>query len=110
VYDYLPFTKPSLYFELKRVNATTWRPPDLGTYLLGVSGFMFSYMITGKKWYKYMPFLMVVFLSVVSKSRTALVAIFIQLLFLMYLSYRYYPSFRRWVNKALVVLFFFLTT
>jgi len=34
IFDYLPFTKPTLYFELTRVNATAFRPPDLGIYLI----------------------------------------------------------------------------
>lgn len=103
LYDYLPFTKPSLYFELKRVNATGWRPPDLGLYLISISGFMFSYILTQKKWYKYFPFLIVVFLSIVSKSRTALIAVFLQLLFLGYFSYQKYRLFRIIFTKSLLL-------
>jgi len=106
IFDYLPFTKPTLYFELTRVNATAFRPPDLGIYLICICGFMFSYVLTEKKWYKYLPLVIVIFLSIVSKSRTALVTVFLQVLCLVYLSYKNYSSFRRFFNKA--VLFFIL--
>jgi O-antigen ligase len=105
-FDYLPFTKPSLYFTLSRVNATAWRPPDLGSYLIAISGFMFSYILTEKKWYKYIPFFLVIFLSLVSKSRTALVAVLLQLLFLGYLSYKNYRIFRKVFVKLLVLFLF----
>ncbi len=107
-FDYLPFTEPYLYFETTRVNATAWRPPDLAIYLISISGFMFSYILTEKKWYKYVPFLIVVFLSIVSKSRTALVAVFLQFLFLGYFSYKNYRLFRNIFNKAVFVFLFML--
>ena len=107
-FDYLPFTKPSLYFELSRVNATAWRPPDLGIYLISISGFMFSYIITEKRWHKYFPFLIVIFLSIVSKSRTALVAVFLQFLLLAYFSYKNHSIFRKVFNKSILFFIFFL--
>lgn len=103
-FDYLPFTKPTLYFEMSRVNATAWRPPDLGVYLISISGFMFSYILTEKKWQKYLPFLIVIFLSFVCKSRTSLVAIFFQILFLIYFSYKNYSMFRKIFNKVIFSL------
>ncbi|WP_179318730.1 O-antigen ligase family protein [Winogradskyella helgolandensis] len=104
LFDYLPFTRPTLYFELKRVNATAWRPPDLGIYVISISGFIFSYILTNKKWYRFIPFLLVIFLSIVSKSRTALVTVFLQLIFLGYFSYKNYPIFRNVCKKIMISL------
>ncbi|WP_179349435.1 O-antigen ligase family protein [Winogradskyella pacifica] len=104
LFDYLPFTRPTLYFELKRVNATAWRPPDLGIYVISISGFIFSYILTNKKWYRFIPFLLVIFLSVVSKSRTALVTVFLQLIFLGYFSYKNYYLFRNIFRKIVILL------
>lgn len=109
LFDYFPFTETSLYFVLSRVNAVSIRPPDLGMYLISISAFMFSYILTEKKaLLKYIPFLMVVFLAYASKSRTALVTVFIQILVLIYWGYKNYPTFRVLLNRGLLIGLFFV--
>jgi hypothetical protein len=110
LFDYFPFTETKLLFALARVNATSIRPPDLGMYLISISGFMFSYILTEKKsmLLKYFPFLMVVFLAYASKSRTALVTVFAQIIILIYWGYKNYPTFRVLMNRGLLIGLFFI--
>lgn len=110
LFDYFPFTEAKLYMSLSRVNATAVRPPDLGMYLISISGFMFSYILTEKRsnFWKFVPFLIVVFLAYVSKSRTALVAVFFQILVLIYWGYANYPMFRKGFNRLMVLTILFI--
>lgn len=101
LYGYLPFVDISLDFHLYRVAATTYEPPALGTFLITIFGFMFSYIFTSKrKIIKYLPALMVLFLALVSKSRTAFVVIAFELIVGIGLAYLKDVEFRRLANKV----------
>lgn len=79
LFDYFPFTE----FDMQqngRISSVAWESPALGTYLITISGWMFSYIITHKKIYKYIPLLFVLILTYYSGSRTALIVIVIQLI------------------------------
>lgn len=110
LFDYFPFTETKLYYTLSRVNAISVRPPDLGMYLISISGFMFSYILTEKKSkiLKFLPFVFVLFLAYVSKSRTALLTIFIQIIILVVWSYKNYATFRKVLNRAFLFSLFFI--
>lgn len=79
LFDYFPFTEYDADIN-GRISSVTWEPPALATYLITVAGWMFSYIITGKNWKKYIPTILVIVLTYYSGSRTALVVVFVQLL------------------------------
>ena len=64
--------------RLRRISSVTFEPPALGTYLLSIAGWMFSYILTEKKNFKYFPTVIVLFLGFMSGSRAAFFAIIIQ--------------------------------
>lgn len=77
LFDYFPFTE----FDMQnngRISSVAWESPALGTFLITISGWMFSYIITHTKIYKYIPLLFVLILTYYSGSRTALIVIVIQ--------------------------------
>ena len=78
LFDYFPFTEAKTDMRLRRISSVTFEPPALGTYLLSITGWMFSYILTEKKNFKYLPTLIVLFLGFMSGSRAAFFAIIIQ--------------------------------
>lgn len=100
LFNYLPFVELNLNYTLERVSSLTYEPPALGSYLMTISGFMFSYIITSNKATRFIPFFLVIILALLSKSRTVLVVIIIQSLISFYLAYNMSSSFRRFFVKA----------
>ena len=78
LFDYFPFTEAKTDMRLRRISSVTFEPPALGTYLLSIAGWMFSYILTEKKNFKYFPTVIVLFLGFMSGSRAAFFAIIIQ--------------------------------
>ena len=78
LFDYFPFTEAKTDMRLRRISSVTFEPPALGTYLLSIAGWMFSYVLTEKKNFKYLPTVIVLFLGFMSGSRAAFFAIIIQ--------------------------------
>ena len=78
LFDYFPFTEAKTDMRLRRISSVTFEPPALGTYLLSIAGWMFSYIFTEKKNFKYLPAVIVLFLGFMSGSRAAFFAIIIQ--------------------------------
>ena len=78
LFDYFPFTEAKTDMRLRRISSVTFEPPALGTYLLSIAGWMFSYIFTEKKNFKYLPTVIVLFLGFMSGSRAAFFAIIIQ--------------------------------
>jgi len=79
LFDYFPFTEVHLDpFEL-RISSVTHEPPALATYLLMVSGWMFSYIITNKGLLRFIPSIVVLCLALFSGSRAGLVIIVVQI-------------------------------
>ena len=78
LFDYFPFTEAKTDMRLRRISSVTFEPPALGTYLLSIAGWMFSYILTEKKNFKYLPTVIVLFLGFMSGSRAAFFAIIIQ--------------------------------
>jgi len=105
LFNFLPFVDGTPDTRLLRISATTYEPPALGTYLITISGFMFSYILTSKKTIRFIPFLCLVLLAILSKSRTALVVVTFQAVVGVGLSYYMYASFRKVFNvQALIGL------
>jgi O-antigen ligase len=81
---YFPFLEPS-YHE-SRISSIAYEPPFLAIYLITIAGWMFSYVLTEKGIFKFIPLLLILILTYFSGSRTALLVIFIQLsIFVFYL-------------------------
>ena len=78
LFDYFPFTEAKTDMRLRRISSVTFEPPALGTDLLSIAGWMFSYIFTKKKNFKYLPIVIVLFLGFMSGSRAAFFAIIIQ--------------------------------
>tara|TARA_B100001778_G_C18588806_1_gene631178 strand:+ start:229 stop:1602 length:1374 start_codon:yes stop_codon:yes gene_type:complete len=78
IFDYIPFVEAKVDMRLQRISSVTFEPPALGTYLLSIAGWMFSYILTENKKWKYLPTLMVIFLGFMSGSRAAFFIIIIQ--------------------------------
>jgi O-antigen ligase len=92
LYNFFPFVNVELYDGLGRIKGVSYRVPDLGNYLVYISAWMFSYILTHKSIYRFIPTLMILFLMVFSGSRTALVNVTFQLFLfggLLFLSSRY---------------------
>lgn len=80
VFDYLPFIKPHYHIQ-NRISIFAYEPPYLAIYLIGIAGWMFSYLLTAKSWLlRFFPSIAIIVLTFFSGSRTALIVIFIQLL------------------------------
>ena len=78
LFDYFPFTEYD--FDINnRISSVSWEAPALATYLITVSGWMFSYILTNKTFTKYIPTIIVLILTYYSGSRTALIVIIVQL-------------------------------
>lgn len=106
LFDYLPFVEVKLDYRLLRISSLTYEPPALGMYLITISGFMFSYILTNKKWYKFVPFLVVLILVLLSKSRSAFVIIFAQMFVAVMYAYMINSKFRLIFKRMIIVLAF----
>lgn len=80
LFDYFPFTEVNLDTRNTRISSVTFETPALGTYLLTIAGWMFSYILTGNGVKKYIPAVLVIVFALFSGSRSALFIIFCQAL------------------------------
>ncbi len=103
LFDYIPFVETSLDFFGGRLVGLTYEPPALGTYLVTIAGFMFSYILTGKGIVRFVPFFLVLFFAILSKSRAAFVIILVQVLVGVIYAYFTVSSFRYWSNRVMLV-------
>jgi len=78
LFDYLPFVNVYLDTRSGRLSSITYEPPALAMYLITVAGWMFSYILTGKGFKKFIPTILVLLLAVLSGSRTSLVVVVFQ--------------------------------
>ncbi|MHC0444411.1 O-antigen ligase family protein [Flavobacterium sp. 3-218] len=84
-FDYFPFLEADLH-PGGRISAISYEPPFLAIYLITISGWMFSYILTSKKVTRFLPTLSILILTYFSGSRTALIVIFFQgFIFLIFL-------------------------
>ena len=105
LFEYFPFTKVYLDFNLNRISSVTFEPPALATYLFTIAGWMFSYIITEKGFKKYIPAIAVVLLAFFSESRAGmfvmLVLVFIFFLLLV-VNRRFHQTFIKIVLVGMV--------
>ncbi|WP_313375777.1 O-antigen ligase family protein [Chishuiella sp.] len=110
VLSLLPFLKRT-YITGGRIAAFTYEAPALAIYLITVSGWMFSYILTEKRIImKILPTFLVLTLTFFSGSRTGLFVIFI--LFLFFIAYLYAVNTYRYQIKlgfiGILILFFLI--
>jgi hypothetical protein len=84
LFDYFPFVDVYLDTKNSRISSVTFEPPALSSYLLTVSAWMFSYIITNKSSAKYIPGILVIVFAYFSDSRSAIVIISVQLILFLY--------------------------
>ena len=80
IFDYFPFTEAKIDPRSSRISSVSFEAPALCTYLLSISGWMFSYIITSNSKWKYIPTIIVVVLAFLSGSRAAFFITIIQAL------------------------------
>lgn len=105
IYDYLPFIK--VKYSPMRISSITQEPPYFAIYLITIFGWMLSYITTHKKIWKYGPAVLILILTLLSGSRTALVVVLLQALcFLMILFFAdYKKEFKKIVGIVLMCSF-----
>lgn len=103
LFSYLPFVEVKFSYSLIRLSSLTYEPPSLGAYLIIISGFIFSYILTSKKPIRFLPFVLLVILAIISGSRTAFVVIIAQTIAGIIFSYYKYFSFRKAFKKIAVL-------
>lgn len=78
LFDYFPFLEVTLHVG-ERISSISYEPPFFAIYLITISGWMFSYIITEKTPLKYIPSILVLILTFFSGSRTGLMVVFFQI-------------------------------
>ena len=80
LFNFFPFTEVILDPLEERISSVAYEPPALATYLLTISGWMFSYILTSKGIKRFIPSILVLVLALFSGSRAGLVIILVQVL------------------------------
>jgi len=80
LFDYFPFVNTHLAVERVAISSITFEVPALGNYLIMVTGWMLSYILTERSYKRFLPIGMVLILMFFSDSRTAFICIIIQLI------------------------------
>lgn len=88
LFDYFPFTSVYIDPNGERISSVTYEPPALATYLLTISGWMFSYIITEKGLKRFIPSIIILILALFSGSRSGLIIIGVQVLVFLLLLYK----------------------
>lgn len=106
IFDYFPFVETQLDFYGGRLVGLTFEPPALGTYLVTIAGFMFTYIFTSKGVMRFLPFGLVVFFAILSQSRSAFVIILVEIMVGVIYAYATFPRFRFWFHRGILVIAF----
>ena len=109
LFDYFPFTETNLDYNLKRISSVSYEPPFLAMYLITISGWMFSYILTSKGIKKYIPTIIVIILTFFSGSRTALIVILLQFLVFIKIIFSISIKFNKKIRNFLFLLIFVIS-
>lgn len=101
LFNYFPFTTVNLSIN-QRISSVSFEPPELGTYLIAIAGWMFSYILTGKGFKKYIPAALILILTFFSDSRSGLAIVLFQLFLFIVLLYRQ-KIFRPYLYKMVLI-------
>lgn len=101
LFGYFPFLEPLVHDS--RISSIAFEPPSLAIYLVTIAGWMFSYIVTEKRWFKFVPGFAVLILTYYSGSRTALLVVVIQLA--IFLSFLYkMANYRKYIAYAALIV------
>lgn len=78
LFNYIPFVK--VYLSGDRISGVSYETPALAMYLITITGWMLSYIMTSKKIWRFLPAFLILELTFFSGSRTGLVVISFQFL------------------------------
>ena len=78
LFDYFPFLEVDLDTN-GRISSICYEPPFFAIYLITISGWMFSYVLTEKSVLRFVPTIVVILLTFFSGSRTGLIVVLFQL-------------------------------
>lgn len=101
LFNYFPFMDVTLGNE--RIRSIAFEPPWLAIYLITIAGWMFSYIITEKSIYRFVPACAVLVLTFFSGSRTGLVVVLVQFAILLYFLYKS-SNYRRIIHRGFAIL------
>lgn len=105
LFDYFPFTEYDTDIN-NRISSVCFEAPALATFLITVSGWMFSYIITHKGSIKYVPTVIVIILTYFSGSRTALIVVFVQIIVFLSIILSRRQKIQSALYSILIVFFF----
>ncbi len=77
-FNYFPFLEVVLDTN-GRISSICYEPPFFAIYLITIAGWMFSYILTEKKIFKFIPTILILILTFYCGSRTGLLVIIFQL-------------------------------
>lgn len=77
-FEIFPFVNTN-FEHGKRISSVAYEVPSLGNYLITIIPWMFSYILTEKNAFRFIPSFVVLILMYFSDSRTALICIMIQM-------------------------------
>jgi O-antigen ligase len=100
ILNYFPFLESNFY-PGGRISSISYEPPFLAIYLITISGWMFSYILTSKNPLRFVPTISILFLTYFSGSRTGLVVIFIQLVIFSVFLYND-QRFKKYITKFFI--------
>jgi len=86
LFNYLPFIETHIH-NGGRISSVSQEPPFLAIYLITIASWMFSYILTSKSKYRFIPTIVVLLLTFFSGSRAALAVVGIQTVFFTYYLY-----------------------
>ena len=103
LFDYFPFTESYLDYKNYRISSVTFEPPALATYLLTITPWMLSYIITHKKFTKYIPAILVFVFTFFSGSRAGIFIVVVQYL-LFFIALINFSTWQKYVVKAILFI------
>ena len=104
IFDYFPFTEAKTDSLGKRISSVSFEAPALGTYLLSISAWMFSYIMTGRSKWKFIPTIIVVSLAFLSGSRAAFFITIIQVVIFVLILLRNSRYSKTFVNTSFSII------
>jgi len=106
LFSYLPFLEVDIDPNATRISSIAAEPPFLAIYLITITGWMFSYIITESKITKFIPLVVVLLLTYFSGSRTALLVVTLQIVICFSFLYKS-KQYKKYIIYASVFIAFF---
>ncbi len=102
MFDYFPFLEVFVDYGAIRISSICYEPPFFAIYLITISGWMFSYVLTEKSIFRFLPSIIVLVLTYFTGSRTGLIVVFIQFLVFVCILYKDI-KYRKYIFNSIIV-------